>query len=243
MIPTLQLGQFGKVGKRADEAATDPYFANVVLLLHGDGANGNQTIVDSSSYGRTQLANSAQITNSHTYAKFGSGSIFCNGQSISWADSAELVYSGDFTIEGFWRPNSIGTLMRMWGQAASDSTLPSVNLRMETSGKFRAHCYTSANVLFGDITSTSSFSTSAFTYFAYTRSGNNFKLFMNAVQEGGTVTSSNTVRDGTHNFALGGLGSYNFEKCTGYFDEFRVTLGVARDIASIGVPTAAFPDS
>ena len=34
-------------------AATDPNFANVSLLLHGDGTNGSQTILDSSSTPKT----------------------------------------------------------------------------------------------------------------------------------------------------------------------------------------------
>ena len=56
----------------------DPDFANVSLLLHGDGTNGSTTIVDSSSSSKTVTAvGDAQISTAQS--KFGGSSIYFDG--------------------------------------------------------------------------------------------------------------------------------------------------------------------
>jgi hypothetical protein len=62
----------------APAGPTDPYFSNVSLLLHGDGANGSTTIVDSSPSPKTVTAvGNAQISTAQS--KFGGSSLAFDG--------------------------------------------------------------------------------------------------------------------------------------------------------------------
>jgi hypothetical protein len=78
---------------------------------------------------------------------------------------------------------------------------------------------------------------------AVTRSGNTFKLFRNGVQNGSTVTNSNSCPATASTGALyvgsdvgGGFGNWN-----GYIDDLRITKGYARYTTNFTPPTQAFP--
>ena len=78
----------------------DPNFANVELLLHGDGTNGSTTFTDDSNSSRTITASgNAQIDTA--IKKFGSGSAEFDGTNSKLIVSGNPLGSGDFTIE-FW---------------------------------------------------------------------------------------------------------------------------------------------
>lgn len=67
-FPTLKGG--------AGASGGDPYWADVLLLLMGDGTNGSTTIADSSSFARTMFAGgSTSIVNSTSNPKLGTGAI------------------------------------------------------------------------------------------------------------------------------------------------------------------------
>ena len=78
----------------------DPNFANVTLLLHGDGTSGSTTITDSSSTPKTITVNgNAQIDTA--VKKFGTGSIEFDGTNSNLTLASGLIGSDDFTIEYF----------------------------------------------------------------------------------------------------------------------------------------------
>ena len=78
-------------------------FANVRLLLHGDGANGATSIVDSSSYARTMtVAGSAVIDTAQSV--FGGSSLYIPASKNGWTtsgDSSLDMRAGAFQID--WR--------------------------------------------------------------------------------------------------------------------------------------------
>ena len=83
---------------------TDPDFADVSLLLHGDGTNGSTTIVDSSDNVNSVTANNgAQI--STTQSKFGGSSIeFLSTANTGLAVTPSSVFqfgTGDWTVEAW----------------------------------------------------------------------------------------------------------------------------------------------
>lgn len=82
---------------------SDPFFDSVMLLLHGDGAAGSSTIVDSSSYNRTPTVSAAGVTNEANGTMFGSSALYANGgNSNNISYSATFASSGDaFTFEYF----------------------------------------------------------------------------------------------------------------------------------------------
>ena len=79
---------------------TDPYRANVSLLLHGDGANGSKTIIDSSPTPKTvPVVGNAQISTAQS--KFGGASIYFDGinSRATLAGSSDYAMPGNFTVE------------------------------------------------------------------------------------------------------------------------------------------------
>ena len=93
----------------ATDPNTDPNFANVSLLLHGNDTNGSTTITDSSPSPKTVTAvGNAQISTAQS--KFGGASIAFDGNG-DWCQIANNVAfkfgSGNFTIEYWFYPTDL----------------------------------------------------------------------------------------------------------------------------------------
>jgi hypothetical protein len=225
-------------------AVTDPFFAQVALLLHMEGTEGGALFPDSSSNGFTPASVTTNTTTA-TQFKFGLRSMNCaSGGGVRFADDADFsLGTGDFTIEAFVRFNDTGASRWIAAQCDSSSSNTSLSFAIErTSGnKIEASCCSGSSSI-GLVTSSSSVTSGVWYYVAYCRDGTTFRLFIDAVAEG-TATSSSSVNDSANQLAIGNLGERNLNAMIGWIDEFRLTVGVYRDIASLGVPTAAFPNS
>jgi hypothetical protein len=81
--------------------ASDPYFSNVVLLMHFDGANGATSFTDVKGHAVTPHGSSAL---SSTTSAFGGSSGHFDGSSawlsLAYSDDWNF-YAGDFTVESF----------------------------------------------------------------------------------------------------------------------------------------------
>ena len=86
-------------------APTDPNFANVSLLLHGDGANNSTTFTDSSSNNFT-LSRVGDVKISTTQSKFGGSSIFFDGAGdyLTLANNSVFTFPSSFTVEAWVFP-------------------------------------------------------------------------------------------------------------------------------------------
>lgn len=97
------LGPFVLRG-RASIARADPHFDKVVLLLHGNGANGSTTIVDSSSYARTVTAVGNAQVSTDIASMFAGASIKVDGTGdyLTMPDAAEFNFgAGAVAWEAF----------------------------------------------------------------------------------------------------------------------------------------------
>jgi hypothetical protein len=218
--------------------AGDPYFANVVLLMHCNGTNGSTIFTDSSPASRIVTATgNAQISTAQS--KFNGSSGLFDGASdfLDLADSVDWHFgSGDFTIELWLRPSSLTGSMGILAQRTGSAFCPFV---IYTNG-------TSLNVLISFNNSSwaavptisgGALSVNTWNYIAFKRAGSSFSLWLNGAQVG-TYTSSSSFTDLAQILRFGGLAS---AWLNGYAAEIRITKGVARDVSV--VPTAAFPDS
>ncbi len=118
----------------------DPYFTNVVLLLHMEGTNGSTLFLDSSYHTHTILVGgNAKITTSKS--KYGIGSAILDGNAdyLRIADSYDFDFSADsFTIEGQIFPTSFTTEGLLFGKRTSIGTYSPILLYIEqTTGKLR----------------------------------------------------------------------------------------------------------
>lgn len=222
-------------------AETDPHFANVVSLLHFNGADGSNTFTDVKGKIWTASGN-AQLDTAQL--KFGTASGLFDGVSdyISTGASADFAFgTGDFTVECWVRPdvsptnaqeylvgNYVGATTGRWGFLL-DAT--------RTKLQFR-HADTTV------ISQNATINVSAWNHVAVTRASGTLRLFVGGTQ----LAADLTFADNLSASAIVAIGSTapNFPNDTelkGWIDDMRITKGVARYTGNFAVPTTQFPDS
>jgi hypothetical protein len=211
----------------------DPYFDDVVLLLHCDGTNGSTTFTDNSPSPKTvTAAGNAQVTT--TAPKFGTGAMLLDGSGDYATASASADFdfgTADLTVEFFVRWTSLGALTFLF-----DINAQSFALRFQDGRDFLLYL---GGVLQAGIT-VSGLTTNTWYYIAVVRSGNSFTLYIDGDAKG-TRTSSASIGSSALPFVIGAYATGAFFGTPGRLDEFRITKGVARDVST--VPTEAFPNS
>lgn len=220
--------------------ATDPYWANVVSLLHFDGADASTTFTDQT--GKTWTANgNAQIDTAQS--KFGgaSGLFDGSGDYVTTPDSADWDFgTGDFTVECFARFNSHTSIMTLISNY-NDSTVGWSFQRRSDTNTFR---FGHGDAALSDVAWTPT--DGVWYHMAVCRQGTNLRHFVDGVQTGSTVTNSTNISGSPAPLAIGSLknsgGSY-IQNYNGWLEEVRITKGTARYTSNFTPPAAAFPDS
>ena len=224
----------------------DPYFNNVSLLLHCDGSNGSTAFSDSSSNGFTVAANNdAQI--SAAQAKFNQSALFDGaGDYLSVADNTAFELSNsDFTIEFSVYFNAIqaSTFAAKWSGSGNRSYW----FYMLASGQFGFDISTNgSSTSFSYNLGTPSISTGQWYDIALERNGADLNLYVDGVLQSTANISTNTLYNGSLALNIGCFynGGLLSNPLSGYIDEYRFTLGVARYGGSDYTPaTSPFPDS
>ena len=213
----------------------DPSFANVLLLLHGDGTSGSTTITDSSSNsvsmtvtGNTQIDTAVK--------KFGTGSIQFDGTGDQLSFTNTGFGADDFTYEAWIYPESqikdFPACFRVVNDASSANR---VTLQYDIDGqanKFRL------NVGGTSIYSTAK-STGQWYHVAVVRSGTTMTFYLDGTSIG-TATYSYNVPSHT-GFIGGDVATSSQLAFKGYIDDVRIS-NVARYTSNFTPPTAAFLD-
>lgn len=218
------------MGQGGGGGPTDPYWANVVSLLHFDGSNGSTTFADQK--GKTwSSVNGAQLTTS--VSKFGTASLTlaAAGSYASTLGSADFNFgTGDFTVEGWYQFTSTARQYIYSNNSNSAAILitPSSGL-LEVYGP-------SSHVINAGSTP---LSTGAWYFLSLSRNGNTWRFFVDGVvYQSVTDSRSWGSSSGGVQLAVGGGSRYS-----GYIDDFRVTKGVGRYTSNFTPPAAAFPNS
>lgn len=255
-IPAASLASSGTVGVKVasplpgggttaavdftvNEAAGDPNFANVVLLLGLDGADGAAATTDESTSAHTVTVNgNAQLDTAQK--KFGTAALLLDGVGdfLSISSSADFAIAGDYTIEGFFYSVDVTAnkaLVQLQINAANRITIGHNNDMLyfysETTGGGGATRIQGGTPL--DAT---------WHHFALTKESGVWRLFLDGTLIG---TSSTSV------FPTGNLAAYIGRSGTsgsaldfnGWLDEIRFTKGVARYTATFTPPSELFPRS
>lgn len=222
--------------------ATDPNFANVVLLLHMNGANGSTTFTDNSSSAHVVTPNN-NVQISTAQSKFGGASGLFDGVS----DYLSLPFSGnwqlsdaDFTVECFVRPiswlNADAAIVGNYSGASAGHWV----FQITGSGSNLQFRHADSII----VTQAATVNLNEWSHIAASRQSGTLRMFVNGVQLAADASF-------TANFSQGtgiGVGSLypsfpNDSEFNGYMDELRITKGVARYTANFTPPTAAFPNS
>lgn len=222
----------------------DQYFANVTLLLEFEGSNGSTTFTDLSNSAKStsSVSGTAQISTAQFKYGASSANFDGNGDYITYATSTDWDMTGDFTVEMFLRAVTLGRencfLIREDGGGTAE-----LLLRIDTSNAFDCFIRTGSGggTIIGRLQPASGFATNTWYHVAYVRSGNNFYLFKDGVQQA-TTTSASAGQSGSGlALRVGGRASTLSEGFAGYIDGLRITKGVARYTAGFTVPSSAYP--
>lgn len=225
-------------------AQTDPYYNDVALLLHFDGATGSTNLVDSSQYNQVNsIAYGAEISTDNN--PFGGNSLKIN--KVGFGISA--IYSGP---EYSKTSASAGYTVEFWYKFVSSSQLGTAVPRLVqllTAGNFNLAFtldkYSTGNNL-GYRVGTNTVVTSItipvneWVFLAVTcDNSNNWTLWVNGIA---VETQFNYIDQSPLLFNIGVNNSVDWD-CESYISEMRVTPNVIRYTSTFTPPTAPFPNS
>lgn len=221
----------------------DPSFANVSSLLHLDGSNGSTTITDVKGLTWTAQAGAVISTAQGVFAQSVSCAATFNHDYIESQSHADFGFgTGDFTVEFWMRPQSFSTfaahtIFDMY-QGSGHGIQITLNGSSSPVTAMGAGFDGSNN-----ITATVTIAVNTWYHVALTRTGTTWRLFLNGTQAGSNATngvdlgSSGKIRVGRPQ-----TGSA-FTGIAAYFDELRITKGVARYTTTFTPDAVPFPDS
>ena len=238
MSPIYTLGKLVlKKDSVAVDPNTDPNFANVSLLLYGNGINGSTSIIDSSPSPKTVTAfGNAQISTAQS--KFGGSSIAFDGTGdyLSIPASSSFAFGlADFTVE-LWLYRSGSGQQHLY----EGRDLVATNMILLYVNSSNQLAYYANNAL--AIATTAVPALNAWAHVALCRASGNSRLFLDGVQVGSTFADSTNIvaPPTTVNIGANPLGN---TPLNGYIDDLRITKGVARYTANFTPPVSQFLDS
>lgn len=225
----------------------DPNFSNVSLLVHCDGTNGSGTFVDASNNAYTLTDVNNPVVDTST-KKFGTGSMSCDGSAlqyitapISAAGPLDLTEAQDWTVE-FWT-SATGLLRQNILFKLGDGSSKGFFIQNVNPNTFQASIVTSGGTR--TATNVATVSADAFVHIALVNFGKTVSLYVNGVgyvigaMAYGTDTQVSAAGD---TLKVGGLTTSFISNFVGFFDDIRVTKGLARYTTDFTPPAAAFAD-
>lgn len=222
------------------------YNTNTVLLLHADGTDASTTFTDNEQTPKTVTANgNAQIDTAQQKFGTASGLFDGTGDYLSLADSSDWDFTGDFTIECWYKSNAdtnysgiVSTLN--YGGGNIDGWRLATDFVGAGNQPAKFVIFVN-NVATASCTGTTDINSGSWVHLAVTRSGTDVKLFVNGTQEGSTATVAGTISAGGG--ALIVARSYDDldqDYINGWIDEIRILKGEAAWTANFTPETAAY---
>lgn len=212
----------------------DPYFDKCVLLLRGDDADGVASLVDHSKYKRSvTIAGNVQVDTAQS--KFGGASILLDGVNdyfqLADSDDWEPV-SGGFMFSEWIRPAGVGAGLRYLASRQTSGTPTSWVLLQNGSAislylSFNNSTWTGNPAITGG-----TLSANTWHHVAWTRVGNDYKLWLDGSQVGSTYTNSSSFTNASTVLRFGAHTTTDLE-FTGHMDDIRIYKGVDVPIAHL----------
>lgn len=228
--------------------ASDPHFANVVLLVGFDGSDGATSATDESLSAHTPFTwvGNAQLDTAEK--KFGSASLLLGGSGdmVSVPDSDDWNFgSGAFTIECWVRFAILATNNFFLSQSGGTNGSNGFHLNLTSSGVLSFSWRSTAPSNPSLDSSAGVMTTGQWYHVAVDRTGNTLRLYVDGVMVGKDASWTTTQANIAEAFRFGARGAPGSGVLNGWMDEVRITKGVARYASDAGftVPTGPFPRS
>lgn len=235
------VGHNGLLLRASSSGPSDPYFANVSLLLHMDGANLGTSFPDSSLV--VHSVTGAGALTSTTQVKFGSASGFFSNAYLSVSEDSSLdLTTGDFTIEGFvfCTTNTGSKIVMQRNDGGTGISQFYVDVNNLTP---RFFAWNTSSALTASVSSSTALVLNTWNHLAVTRNGSSFNIWVNGASAGGATSASSLYLPSTPTTTIGKyLSGGSTQPFTGYMDEVRITKGVARYTSGFTPPASAFPN-
>ena len=214
--------------------STDDHFNNVSLLLLFEEGNQVYYVKDSGPYRSVHepvMHGNAQVRT--TRAKVGSGSLYLDGDDhmVVPAHQSLAMGTNDFTIE-MWVYGDVGN-----GEVYVDTRPQGSNgayhtLYTNSASKFGYYVNTDDRIL-----SDNALTADTWHHIAISRSNGTTRMFVDGDVQSGTYTDNNNYASSSWCFGKSQHHSDYTGAWTGYYDQVRVTKGVARYTADFTAPT------
>lgn len=213
--------------------AADPY---TYLLLHMDGENNGTSFHDSSRFART-MTRGGDTKTVTAQSRFGGASAYFDGSGdyLSNADAGIALGAGDFTIDFWVRLTATSSRVIFDTQTiGGSSTRPNSMFLNLSSSSNLVLIHNNAN----RIASSSTLSLNTWYHIAIVRNGTTTTLYVNGTADG--TTTAITANMSTESMVIGMNASSSSSFYSGYIDEFRLSVGIARWTANFTPPTSAY---
>lgn len=235
------------LGPTSGVAATDPLWANVILLVHGEGADASTSFTDHSTVGRALTAN-GNVQNDTGVDVHGESILFDGTTDyISMPDAVDLRLNGstashanDFCLECYASITTNAHVNQLFNKQFT-GTLNDYKFYVDTAGKLN-FALAGAGSTVGATISAGAVPLNQVVHLAVTRNLTALRLFIDGTLDG-TTTQSGAVGDSAHNLNLGHSNRTAGEDFQGSANWFRFTKGASRYTANFTPPTTPFPTS
>lgn len=242
MTPLIRAGAARSGIALPEPPPSDPFFANVVALLHMEGANNGSVFTDVK--GKTWTRTGTNVFTDTGQFKFGASSARFNNTTnrVDTADHADFNFgSGDWTVECWIRFTAFSSV-QLISQYNASSGRRSWLLGVSSTG---ITCTTSSDGSSFYPTASLSWSPSLNVWYhvGMSRVGASSYAFGNgAISAAANIGAGNALHDSNANVTLGNSASAGGAAFNGHLDEVRITKGVGRYSSSYTVPDAPWPD-
>lgn len=238
------LSIYGNVkGNRGSQRSIRNVFT--YALSHFDGDN-NATEYSDLLMGAWSFVGAAKLSTAQS--KFGTSVLDCSASAsakVTIADNNALNFGADdFTIEFWFYPlalNAAGSNCYC-SQTNADQDANSRQIQLQaTNKKFKFYLWDSDSNLLASSTGSTKITINAWHHLAVVRHGNTATGYLDGVAECTIDVTGLTLQNGTGDFAISGLGAAAATTYSrSYFDEFRVTKGLARYTGNFTPSTTHF---
>ena len=225
----------------------NPNFENVKLLvMNGDGSDGNQDMTDMSLDSRVVTYLSG-ILMSNVEEKFSDSPVldFPSGQNDGvTVPSSFPQLTGDFTIEAWIRPHATPTndparIVAKWGSTGKRAW----RLERATDGTITFIKGVNGSVANLTMTTTLTTAVEVWSHVAVQREGNNFTIWIQGVKDSTVVNTTGIHPGGTEALRIG-IQSTSASEFRGKMGPMRITVGQATFPTApnnIPVPSSTYP--
>lgn len=218
-------------------AEVDPYWDQVVSLLHMDGFDQSTSFPDEKAVVWTAFGQ-AQVDRSQS--KFGNGSLLLDGAGDYLRAEHNPIFSADdlFTFECWIRPTALSGVQAIASKRRSSGGSREWSFKIDVN-VLNLSCWNTSSGVFVNLVGVTPLVAGEWHHVAFVANGSEWYLFLDGALEDTELTSG-TYGAATEPMYIGREAFDTGRDFEGHIDDVRVTKGVARYTGPFIPPNAAF---